>query len=119
MKNLLLVSSVVFGLSLGAGCALDPTYTHCAGNDDCELAEECFLFTTTVTDGRFCSEECTSDSQCERNLGFSGACMGVAGVTGLCFQECDFTSDCFSSSECVDFTDTNGVTNAVCVPTRL
>lgn len=108
-----------------SGCVVDPTYTYCASSSECEVAESCFEVTTNATgggiatSGAFCSQECTSDLDCERNLGFPGSCMVVDDIGSICFQECDYRSDCFSSSDCYDFTDVSRFTNRVCLPIRL
>ncbi|MGE0786717.1 MAG: hypothetical protein AB7S26_13680 [Sandaracinaceae bacterium] len=111
---------VWFALGIGfviSGCAVDPTYTRCTSSADCEVAEDCFEITTSVSSGRFCSNDCTSDLNCEANLGFNGSCMDPDGMGGICFQECVFDSDCFSSSRCVEFTEAVGTfTNTICMP---
>lgn len=121
MKNSLAwVALYAFGLSLGAtGCVVDPTYTYCAASSECEVAETCFEIRTSASSGAFCSQDCSGDLVCERNLGFDGSCMNVDGLGGICFQECDIRADCFSTSDCFDFTDASGFTNRVCLPTRL
>lgn len=111
----------VFAVSvLGVGgCVVDPTYTYCASSSECEVGETCFEIRTSDTAGAFCSEECTTDGQCETNLGFGSSCMNVDGLGGICFQECEFDSDCFSTSGCWDWTDADGFRNWVCLPDRL
>ena len=86
-----------------SGCVIDPTYTYCASGGDCEAQEQCFEVATTRTNGAFCSEECASYLQCETNLGFPGVCMEVDRWGGICFQQCDFDSDCFGTSVCDEF----------------
>lgn len=118
MRKLVWVASSVALMAVG-GCVVDPTYTYCNDGNDCEPAEQCFIVMTTATEGAFCSEECSADFQCERNLGFPGSCMNADDLGGICFQECDINSDCFSSSECFDYTDTTGIVNRVCLPNTL
>ncbi|MBX3271820.1 MAG: hypothetical protein KF729_16250 [Sandaracinaceae bacterium] len=120
MKNIAWVASIVVVVGLAAsGCVLDPTYTYCSSSSECERHERCFEITTSATRGAFCSAECTSDLGCERNLGYRGSCMDVDGYGGICFQECDFHDDCYSTSGCFDFTDRTGFVNRVCLPQRL
>jgi hypothetical protein len=98
------------------GCTLDPTYTDCFDSSDCEVDEQCFEIATAVSIGEFCSSNCVNDAQCESNLGFFGSCLDPDGAGGICFQECVFDADCFSSSVCVEFTDATGFFNTVCLP---
>lgn len=120
MKNLSWIALVmiVSGAAV-SGCVVDPTYTYCARAAECEVREQCLEVRTSASAGAFCSQTCTADAQCERNLGFNGSCMNVDGLGGICFQECEINSDCFSSSDCFDFTDSTGFTNRVCLPQRL
>ncbi len=106
----------IAGLIALPACTIDPTYTRCSTSADCEVSEECFQITTSVTNGNFCSSNCSADSQCERNLGFAGSCMDPDGNGGICFQECVLDVDCFSSSVCVEFIDNTGFLNFVCLP---
>jgi len=106
-------------LVIAQGCVLDPTYTYCSSTTECEARELCLEVRTTDTAGAFCTEECTTDGQCERNFGFPGSCMNADVHGGICFQECEFDSDCFSTSRCYDFRDETGFINAVCLPNRL
>lgn len=119
MRQLKWVASF-FGLfalaAMAPGCVVDPTYTSCFDSNDCEVGEECFEISTSVSGGTFCSNECTSDFDCESNLGFAGSCMNPDGVGGICFQECVFDADCFSTSVCIEFTDADGFFNTVCLP---
>ncbi len=120
MKKLVWVSSMAVAILVVAqGCVLDPTYTYCGSSSECHARETCFEIRTSETAGAFCSEECTADSQCERNLGFRGSCMVADALGGICFQECEIHADCFSTSGCYDYTDSDGFTNRVCLPETL
>ena len=120
MKKLAYVALFMLGGGFAvSGCVVDPTYTYCGSSSECEVREMCYEIGTSATRGAFCSEECSVDSQCERNLGFAGSCMNVDGLGGICFQECEIDADCFTSSGCWDFEDNDGFLNRVCLPERL
>lgn len=120
MKKLLWVALAVGVFGLGAsGCTLDDTYASCFDTADCnDLDDQCWGLDipSSGTSGNFCSRECLDDLDCESNFGFSGACYAFDGATFLCHQRCDFDSDCYSTSLCIEVVDEDGFSDFVCVP---
>jgi hypothetical protein len=124
MRKLLWVALAVGAMGLStAGCTLDDTYASCFDTEDCnDLDDQCFGLDlpSAGTSGNFCTRQCVDDLDCESNFGFGGVCYSFeAGPspTFLCHQQCDFNSDCYSSSVCIDVTDSSGfVIDRVCVP---
>ena len=121
MRRLLLVALAVGVMGVTAsGCTLDDTYASCFDTNDCnDTRDQCFLvdIPSAGTIGNFCSRTCGSDSACEFNFGFSGACYAIAAdPTFLCYQRCDFDSDCYSTSVCIEVATDTGALDYICVP---
>jgi hypothetical protein len=102
-----------------AGCTLDDTYASCFVTADCnDVDDRCFGVDIPAagTSGDFCTRECASDAACESNFGFPGACYGLGTSVPICFQTCDFDSDCYSSSVCIEVLTDTGFLDYICVP---
>lgn len=109
MKRLLWLAVAVGALSAGAaGCTVDDTYASCTGDLDCNDVDDRCRFVTIPADsfgpgtsGGFCTHECASDAACEYNFGYDGVCYALEeDPTFLCYQQCDFDSDCWSGNVC-------------------
>ncbi len=99
------------------GC--DSTYTGCVTSAGCDPEDTCFQVQTTQSFGSFCTNTCRDDFDCERNLGFPGVCYSLVAdvnATPLCYQQCDFDVDCFSTSICVEVDLGGGLIDFVCMP---
>ncbi len=123
MRKLLWISFALVVMGSTAGCVIDDTYSYCFDSSDCsDLDDQCVRLTVpaAATDGQYCTHSCAGDFDCESNFGFAGACYDVefSGVF-LCFQTCDFTSDCYSSSVCQQIDLGGGVIDFICLPNRL
>lgn len=118
MKRFLWLAFAVTVMGSTAGCVIDDTYTVCNTSADCVDGDTCWLVQLgpAATSGQFCSYTCGSDFDCESNLGFSGACYSLEGTNFLCYQRCEFDSDCYLSSLCVQVLSTTGGIDFVCVP---
>ncbi|MFK7991136.1 MAG: hypothetical protein AB8I08_34270 [Sandaracinaceae bacterium] len=110
-------------LALGsAGCTIDDTYGGCNTTADCaDPLDQCLEVSIPAegTLGAFCSSGCDSDLQCESAFGFPGRCYSLEGSSNICYQACDFDSDCFSSSVCIEVALDGGVVDFICVPDNL
>lgn len=119
MKKLFWVALVVGVMGSAAGCSLDNTYATCSSDASCnDTFDQCFAVTVgpASTSGQFCSRTCASDSDCESNFGYSGACYSVEGTTQLCYQRCTVNADCYGSSVCIELSLTTGGSDYICVP---
>jgi hypothetical protein len=105
MRTCLLTLLFAATAALAAGCGSD-TYAGCndISGDDCIFASDrCISVGTSATQGAFCSQLCSFDSQCPISFGFNGACLDVNGSgVDVCYQRCEFESDCFFSSTCIE-----------------
>lgn len=118
MRKLLWFSFAVAVMGSTAGCVIDDTYASCIDTDSCSDRDDvCIALTVPAagTSGRFCSHGCTSHFDCESNFGFDGACYDVEGAGFLCYQTCEFDSDCYSSSVCVEIS-VGGALDFICLP---
>ena len=105
--------------TMASGCVIDNTYTSCIDSADCDIGDDCFEVSTAETIGNFCSNVCSSDAACESNFGFPGACYAIeADPTSLCYQTCDFDSDCYFTSVCIEVLRTDGLTDFICAPSN-
>lgn len=119
MRKLLWISFALVVMGSTAGCTIDDTYAICGDTSDCsDLDDQCILLTVPAagTQGQFCTHSCSSDLDCESNFGFPGACYNVESAGFLCYQTCDFDSDCYSSSVCVEINLGGGVIDFICLP---
>lgn len=101
------------------GAPADDTYSFCADTTDCaDLDDQCVLLTVPAagTSGTQCTHGCSSDLDCESSFGFPGACYDVEAAGFLCYQTCDFDSDCYSSSVCVEIALGGGTIDFICLP---
>ncbi|MBZ0117331.1 MAG: hypothetical protein K8H88_10065 [Sandaracinaceae bacterium] len=123
-KQLLLVGLVALGAVALSGCKIvvDDTYTFCRNTSDCDAGDICALVSVPAasTSGNFCTYGCSSDASCESGrFGRAGACysLGFGETPQICFQTCFDNSDCYSSSVCVEVTEsTTGLMNRICLP---
>ena len=127
MKKALITTASAFALLMlgGTGCVVDDTYASCRSDSSCnDTADQCVFVAVpdARTQGGFCSYGCTTDAACESNFGFPGRCYEILPAPGepanprVCFQECDFDSDCWSFSLCVEVDDGTGFFQAICLP---
>ena len=116
MKKLLWIALAALAMgSTVAGCTIDDTYTSCFDSSDC-ATDTCYQITTGATSGSMCTYTCSAGG-CESNLGFNGECYAIgADPTFLCYQQCTFDSDCYSSSVCLEVIRTDGGSDFICVP---
>ena len=101
-------------------CVADDTYRGCNDTADCldplDLCWEVDI-PESGTFGRFCSNECASDVDCQPANAFGGVCYAIAAdPTFLCYQQCDFDSDCFLGSVCIEVDLGGGLLDLICVP---
>lgn len=119
MRKLSLI--LAFG-ALAMGCGtVGGTYEECrSGGDGCDRAvDQCFALSIPAerTSGEFCSRICTGDFDCDRNRGWEGVCYSLGSdPTPLCFQQCDFNSDCEFGSVCIEVSLGGGLIDFICVP---
>ncbi|MEQ8458637.1 MAG: hypothetical protein RLO52_14665 [Sandaracinaceae bacterium] len=101
-------------------CVADDTYEVCTSTPDClDSADECFEvdIPQAATFGRFCTNACGSDVDCQPANGFGGVCYALGGdPTALCYQQCDFDSDCYPGSVCIEVDLGGGVIDFICTP---
>lgn len=119
---LLAFSMMVFG-AVGAGCNRDAaTYDECIDSKDCRAGDTCTRVITSISDGRMCTHECTTNANCGGPAGLGGSCYMIFGDPDpnnfVCYQRCTSDFDCFSGSRCFDATMEGSVTDAVCFPVR-
>lgn len=113
---------------LASGCFVsvndDPvyldTYEPCDVSSDCVPGDDCVDITVTNPDGftvndGMCTHGCVSDADCPTSPGslLAGACYEVGGASALCYERCDFDSDCPFGFACYP---TSGVPDAICLP---
>ena len=119
MRKLLWVALSAMVLGLGAGgCTIDDTYASCISTSDCnDIADECLEvdIPAASTFGGFCSHGCSSDFECEYNFGYDGVCYGLDGSSAICYQQCDFDTDCWSGNVCIEI-GVGGLVDFICVP---
>lgn len=97
------------------------SYDACVDSSEClEAEDQCFMVTIPAasTSGNFCSRACSSDVDCPSSAGGDGACYDVESAGFLCYQQCEFDSDCFPASVCIELTLPGDVTDFVCVPSN-
>ena len=114
-----LLPLAIAGLALGlGGCFVSvddghghdhlATYEPCTFDDECLHSDICEPITVTsdsgrtVTDG-MCTHGCFDDLDCPRGVtsGYVGACVDF-GSGALCYERCDFDSDCPVGFLCYD-----------------
>jgi len=101
-------------------CVADDTYEACSTSGDClDTADDCFdvEIVAAGTKGRFCTNTCSDDAQCQPANGFGGVCYALeADPTFLCYQQCDFDEDCYLGSVCTEVGLGGGVVDFICTP---
>ncbi|MEC7521431.1 MAG: hypothetical protein VYE22_16250 [Myxococcota bacterium] len=118
MKKL---SIILAFAALAVGCGnIGGTYEECYSDNTCDRAvDQCFSVSipAEATSGDFCSRVCSSDFDCDGNRGWGGVCYSLGSdPTPICFQQCDFNSDCEFSSVCIEVSLGGGVVDFICVP---
>jgi len=120
MKKL---SIILAFAALAVGCGnVGGTYEECYSEEPfCDRAvDQCWEVEvrSEATLGAFCSRICGGDFDCDNNRGWTGACyiLGTTDTTPLCYQRCDFNSDCEFGSVCIEVDDGSGFFEAICVP---
>lgn len=101
-------------------CVPDDTYRACDVTADClDPIDQCWEVDLPAegTFGNFCSNECGADVDCQPANGFGGVCYAIeADPIFLCYQQCDFDSDCYLGSVCVEVDLGGGVFDLICAP---
>ena len=97
-------------------------YERCVDDLDCDAAADgCYEVDTDVGVGAMCSAQCFDASDCLAIRGGVGAvCYGLAGDPSgisICYEQCDFESDCAVGLSCTDALDPSGaLIDRICVP---
>ena len=126
MRTSLLALAAVVG-SLASGCFVsvddDPvylrTYEPCGSSSQCVPEDDCVEISVSTPDGRtvidgMCTHGCFDDGDCPVSYsGLIGGCYEVGGASALCYERCDFDSDCPGGFACYP---TSGVADAICLP---
>ena len=101
-------------------CVADNTYSACTTTANCsDPVDECFEvdLPAEATIGNFCSNVCAADAECDAVPPWSGVCYAIeADPTFLCYQQCEFDSDCFAGSVCVEVSLDPTLVDFICVP---
>ena len=118
MKKLFYGALIVLALSVSA-CTVDDTYASCVDGADCaDPADQCLEVSIPAegTFGAMCSYGCTSHATCEPSGFFDGVCYSLEGSAAICYQQCDFDSDCWSRNVCISVDLGGGLIDLICVP---
>jgi cysteine-rich repeat protein len=86
----------------------------CLGPDLCTQID----IDASSTYGDMCTRTCSSDANCINGSGgLPGVCYDITGFGPfVCYQQCDFASDCFAGNVCIEVNLGAGVIDFICVP---
>ncbi len=97
-----------------------PAYASCPGGGTCAWPNECYTITYRDTTGAVgsanqCTRECTVQEEC---IG-DALCLNIEMMDRyLCYNLCDFDTDCAEGFVCEPVRLTTGGTTNVCLPAR-
>lgn len=123
MKRLWMMMIVAFAAMAGSGCIVTTDddyadYEPCVFDSDCD-SFRCESITAswpdgTVTTDSICTRGCFDELDCDITAnGFDGTCAAIGSGPFLCYETCEFDSDCPSGFDCGELDRTGFF---VCLP---